>query len=101
VEAGFSSLLRLLETDNKYGLCLFINALDEFEGPDGQTYRDLVEKLNVWTTIASTALKLCISSWECPVFLDHLQPTQRLRLQDLTQFDMLCYIRERLSDIAD
>jgi hypothetical protein len=101
VENGFKSLLRLVETDKKYRLCFFIDALDEFEGLDGQTFRDLVDELKVWTTIAPSALKLCVSSREYPVFQDHLKPTQRLRLQDLTRFDMLCYTRDRLGDIEE
>jgi energy-coupling factor transporter ATP-binding protein EcfA2 len=101
VENGFNSLLRLVETDNKHRLRFFIDALDEFEGLDGQTFRDLVDELKVWTTIAPSALKLCVSSREYPVFQDHLNPSQRLRLQDLTQFDMLCYVRDRLGDIEE
>jgi hypothetical protein len=101
VENGFNSLLRLVETDNKYRLCFFIDALDEFEGLDGQTFRDLADEFKIWTTIAPNALKLCVSSREYPVFQDHLKPTQRLRLQDLTRFDMLCYTCDRLGDIEE
>jgi hypothetical protein len=101
VQNGFNMLLRLVETNNKHRLCFFIDALDEFEGLDGQTFRDLVDELKVWTTIAPSALKLCVSSRKYPVFQDHLKPTQRLRLQDLTRLDMHCYTRDRLGDIED
>jgi hypothetical protein len=53
---------------------LFIDALDGFEGLDGQTYRNLVDKLKIRTTIAPNALKLCVSSREYPMFQDHLPP---------------------------
>jgi hypothetical protein len=89
-----------MESKNEYRLCLFIDALDEFEGDRGQTYLDLVDKLKAWTMIAPGALKLCLSSREHLVFQTHLNSRQRLRLHDLTQFDMLCYTGERLDIIG-
>jgi hypothetical protein len=100
VEQAFQNLLGLKYLNNKYRLCFFVDALDEFQETHHQTYRDLVGQLKSWIKTSAGALKMCVSSREDNVFQNKISSKQRIRLQDLTQDDMLRYTRDRLHIIS-
>ncbi|EEU36353.1 uncharacterized protein NECHADRAFT_52696, partial [Fusarium vanettenii 77-13-4] len=79
--------------------CFFIDGLDEYEGTDGQDPTHLVALLKSWVKDSHGCLKLCVSSREHNVFMNALSKDQRLRLHELTLFDMQEYVAGHLKDM--
>ncbi|KAI2463809.1 hypothetical protein F4781DRAFT_104149 [Annulohypoxylon bovei var. microspora] len=79
-------------------MCFFfmIDGLDEFQETRDEGYKQLIRLFSNWTTKAPEQIKVCVSSREHAVFLDHFSETQGLRLQDLTADDIYKYVREKL-----
>lgn len=98
---GFHRFLHTCASSNSYRVCFFVDALDELEQTHQQLYYDLIDMLKGWITKASGTLKICVSSREDNVFQDNLLTEQRIRLQDLTQDDMLQYTHARLRRIEN
>ena len=71
-------------------ICIFIDGADEFEGD----HRDMSTFL---CSIASSAIKVVVSSRPINACLNVFKHCPTLRLQDLTQDDMSVFIRDRLS----
>ncbi|KAK7187201.1 small s protein [Paraphaeosphaeria sporulosa] len=71
-------------------ICIFIDGVDEFEGD----HRDMSTFL---CSIASSAIKVVVSSRPINACLNVFRKSPTLRLQDLTQDDMSVFIRDRLS----
>lgn len=89
---------RLIEHRNLYeDRCFFfmVDALDEFHETYVESYKQLNTLLSSWTTKASE-IKLCVSSREPEVFMDHFRGPQGLKLQDLTEDDIYKYVKEKL-----
>ncbi|KAI1097324.1 hypothetical protein F4804DRAFT_178965 [Jackrogersella minutella] len=90
---------RLIESRNIFkDRCFFfmIDGLDEFQETLDEGYKQLIKLILSWTTKAPAAIKLCVSSREHAVFLDHFSEIQGLRLQDLTADDIHRYVKEKL-----
>ncbi|KAF2198163.1 hypothetical protein GQ43DRAFT_483523 [Delitschia confertaspora ATCC 74209] len=86
VKPAFARLLQV----PSLRLCLFIDALDEYEG-------DHNEVAELFTgIIASPSVKACLSSRPFGVFEQAFSKCPRLRLQDLTYDDITVYVREKL-----
>jgi hypothetical protein len=80
--------------------CFFIDGLDEHEETFSvQDNIHLVQLLNSWVNNSNGNLKLLVSSRDYNVFLNGFSDKQRLRLPDLTLFDMQKYVRDSLSHI--
>lgn len=79
--------------------CFFIDGLDEYEGTDGQDPTHLVTLLKDWVKDSHGSLKLCVSSREHNVFMNAFSKDQRLRLHELTLFDMQEYVAGHLKDM--
>ncbi|KAM0421002.1 hypothetical protein ACHAPT_011245 [Fusarium lateritium] len=79
--------------------CFFIDGLDEYEGGDGQDPTHLVTLLTNWVKESHGCLKLCVSSREHNVFMNAFSMDQRLRLHEMTLFDMKEYVAGLLQDI--
>lgn len=73
-------------------ICLFIDGLDEFEGP----HEDLIEYLG--DTLRTHPIKLCVSSRQWQIFEDKFDKEPSLRMQELTLPDMVKYVRSELYD---
>ena len=71
-------------------ICIFIDGVDEFEGD----HRDMSTFL---CSIASSAIKVVVSSRPINACLNVFKSCPTLRLQDLTQDDMSVFIRDRLN----
>lgn len=71
-------------------ICIFVDGVDEFEGD----HRDMSTFL---CSIASSAIKVVVSSRPINACLNVFKSCPTLRLQDLTQDDMSIFIRDKLS----
>lgn len=78
--------------------CLFLDGLDEYDDSPrhqhDQTF--LVDLLHRWIKYSNGNLIICVSSREDNIFMDAFQESRRLRLHDLTLFDMRRYTRHAL-----
>lgn len=95
---------RLFKYRNKYEnrrFFFFIDGLDEYQDTSQGDYRALVDLICSWTQAAPDDIKLCVSSREYNVFINHFSEEQRLRLQDLTRHDMDRFVRDMLKDFSD
>lgn len=75
----------------KFKICLFIDALDEFEGDDLETVLSLLRK-----TVSHNNVKACLSSRPWLVFQHAFHKKPQLRLEELTERDMAKYVGDRL-----
>ncbi|KAG8529688.1 uncharacterized protein KY384_005169 [Bacidia gigantensis] len=76
-------------------LCLFIDGLDEFEGPHDKLvslFKDL---------ISNPGVKMCVSSRPWVVFEDAFSHKPSLMLQDLTYADIHLYVTKHFEDDAN
>jgi hypothetical protein len=92
--AAFDHLVSNGDIYSDHRFCFFIDGLDEFE--ESSHHRDLVTKIEQWVKASAGDVKICVSSRELPVFQDHLDISQRIRLQDLTRRVIKAFVRERL-----
>lgn len=97
IRAAMSRLVESMASYTNHCFCIFIDGLDEYDDcTDEGDYRDLVELLCAWTEALPLSMKLCVSSREHNVFMDAFSSSQRLRLHELTRYDMTAYARTRL-----
>jgi hypothetical protein len=82
-------------------LCIFIDGLDEFVGSGQHDYRTLVDILDTWVQGSHDNLKLCVSSREENVFMNRYEEHQRLRLHEMTWYDLRKYTQANLSHLQD
>ena len=101
IRTAFSRLIRITSHDDKKCFCFFIDGLDEYQGTAQNDHKAMVGLLNGWTTAAPRQVKLCVSSREDNVFINAFEADKRLRLHDLTRFDMEAYARDKLDEISD
>jgi len=80
--------------------CLFIDGLDEFEGTLQQDQKFMVEKLVEWTSL-NPAIKICASSRPENVFMNTMDPRQRVKIHTLTKQDMKNYAHRQLGHMKD
>lgn len=95
VERAFDRLLgsqHILQS-KQYKICLFLDGLDEFkELAESINHEDLVEKITAWVDQSAGHLKVCLSSRQLPTF-DNIPTTFRIQLQDITQADIVSFVR--------
>ncbi|KAI1800955.1 hypothetical protein F4811DRAFT_564394 [Daldinia bambusicola] len=91
-----SAFKRLIEsqTYDQYKFVLFIDGLDEYGGH----HADLARQPLKWTH-GSQNVKLCISSREWPLFQDIFKDCPRIRVHELTWFDIEQFAGDRLREM--
>ncbi|KAI0468063.1 hypothetical protein F4859DRAFT_492513 [Xylaria cf. heliscus] len=87
---GFDNLLKYARLSDQYKFVLFIDGLDEFEGP----HLDLITTMKQWTE--NYPLKICVSSREYGVFLQSFSPYPKLRLHECNSMDIEKMVSARL-----
>jgi hypothetical protein len=92
---AFERLFNDKEIRRTCRFCFFLDGLDEFDDPSGRTVRDMIERFQSWIEAAGGSLKFCVSSREDNVFYNAFASERRIRLQDLTESDMLRYVRDK------
>ena len=81
-------------------LCLFIDGLDEYEGPKENPYNDILDLIGRATSpsISPTQrIKVCLSSRPLNEFAHAFYKCPTLRVQDLTRKDIALYVRNTLN----
>ncbi|KAK3306192.1 uncharacterized protein B0T15DRAFT_485616 [Chaetomium strumarium] len=101
VRTAFARLVRNTSRNAKHCFCFFIDGLDEYQETAQNDHKEMVKLLTGWTTTAPRDVKLCVSSREDNMYMYNFSDNKRLRLHELTRFDMEAYAWERLDDISD
>ena len=99
--AAFARLIKSTNLDATHSFCFFIDGLDEYQETAQNDFKEMVRLLNGWTTTTPRCVKLCVSSREYNVFINAFLAEKRLRLHELTRFDMEVYARDKLGDVSD
>lgn len=84
----------ILRAQNGIRLCIFIDGLDEYDADTMGTHADVVALFK--TMVASTNIKLCVSSRPWLVFEDAFSSTPSLRIEKLTSSDINHYVEDKL-----
>ncbi|KAH7128988.1 hypothetical protein EDB81DRAFT_138251 [Dactylonectria macrodidyma] len=92
VKTAFESLVLNKESLSKYKLFLLVDGLDEFEGRDDVLVRCLFD----WVRSKHESIKICVSSRELPIFQERFSACPKFRLHELTQPDILSFVRNTL-----
>jgi hypothetical protein len=84
-------------TDTGYSVCLFVDGLDEFAGPEEHRteINRLLKHLSRYEHI-----KVCVSSRPWLIFEDAFGHDSMLRLQDLTKEDIQLYVEDEFEQDA-
>lgn len=93
LELAFLSILRAM---HEYHLCIFIDALDEYDGED-------VEIASFLDTISRKVppnIRLCISSRPYPDFAFQFLNCSGLKVHDHTFEDIRSYVRQRFQEVS-
>jgi len=96
VEHVLRALLQNEEIRRTHRFCIFIDALDEYEGTARQNFAYMVKLFHEWCTSSAGSIKICVSSREDNVFEDGFRSSPRIRLQDLTRKDIERYVNDEL-----
>lgn len=88
LEAAFRRLVNLANSNMR--LCFFIDGLDEYDGEPGDI-ADLFEDISK----SSLNAKFCVSSRPLPAFQAFFWNSCCLKLQDLTEDDIMCYVHDK------
>lgn len=76
--------------------CLFIDGLDEYDQTPHCDHTAMVSLLHAWVATSHGNLKVCTSSREDNVFMNAFTEDCRLRIHELTLYDMRGYVRDKL-----
>ncbi|KAG7287236.1 hypothetical protein NEMBOFW57_006742 [Staphylotrichum longicolle] len=102
IRRAFARLIQCTNrADANHCFCFFIDGLDEYQETAQSDLKEMVRLLTSWTVAAPRHVKLCVSSREYNVFMNSFSAEKRLRVHELTRFDMEAYIRDKLDGIAD
>ncbi|KAK0718642.1 hypothetical protein B0T26DRAFT_626372, partial [Lasiosphaeria miniovina] len=85
VKAAFDVLMELPVQSGSPAFCFFIDGLDEYEA-HAFDHKRLAVQLRNWAK--ASYIKLCVSSRPHAEFTDTFPPAQRIRLHELTAYDM-------------
>jgi hypothetical protein len=96
IREAFDRLIRNRNLGEDRCLCFLIDGLDEFGETPEEKNKDLVQLLSNWTKAAGRDLKLCVSSREYDVFLEHFDGPRGFKLQELTYDDIYNFTRDKL-----
>ena len=96
IKSAFEGLIREKEIYLKHKFVFFIDGLDEFQGRDSQ----LVQSLFNWVR-SSSAIKVCVSSRELPIFQERFSTCPKFRLHELTRPDFASFVQGVLSNNED
>lgn len=101
VRMAFNRLIGNTSLYAKHCFCFLIDGLDEYQETAQKDHKEMVKLLTSWTAAAPRDVKLCVSSREYNVFMNAFSADKRLRLHELTRFDMEAYARDKLGDVSD
>ncbi|KAK4167356.1 hypothetical protein QBC43DRAFT_331622 [Cladorrhinum sp. PSN259] len=97
IKEAFDNLVGKKEVYANHRFAIFIDGLDEFQGREDA----LVQALLTWVKLSQDSTKICVSSRELPIFQERFSAFPKLRLHELTQSDILHFVREVLDRNED
>ncbi|KAL1852904.1 hypothetical protein Daus18300_011986 [Diaporthe australafricana] len=92
---AFNNLVKDFSSSKTFKFCFFIDGLDELDEENDTTHSAIVSILGKWTDMSAGSVKICVSSRHFPVFED-MPVHHRIRLQDLTKYDIINFVRNSL-----
>lgn len=96
VRNAFRDLLQFLEKDVlPLNICLFIDGLDEYDGPDAEINRLIASMLDLDLS-SNKRLKMCLSCRPHADFVLQYSECPGFKMEDLTSKDIELYIKDRL-----
>ncbi|OAQ64867.1 P-loop containing nucleoside triphosphate hydrolase [Pochonia chlamydosporia 170] len=94
-----TALQKFIEDKRVYAenrCCLFIDGLDEYDQTPHCDHTAMVSLLHAWVATSHGNLKVCTSSREDNVFMNAFTEDCRLRIHELTLYDMRGYVQDKL-----
>lgn len=95
ISEAFDNIVKDGNTSKMFKFCFFIDGLDELDEEKDTTYSRIVTILQKWADGAKDSLKICVSSRQFPVF-EKMPVDYRIRLQDITKYDIINYVENSL-----
>lgn len=92
---AFHNLVRDDIPSKLFKFCFFIDGLDEIDEERDTTHSKLVHLMQEWMNTSQGFVKICVSSRQFPVF-NNMPVRYRIRLQDLTKYDMRKFVQHSL-----
>lgn len=92
---AFNNLVKDFSSSKTFRFCFFIDGLDELDEEKDTTHSAIVSMLEKWTDMSAGSVKICVSSRHFPVFED-MPVHHRIRLQDLTKYDIINFVQNSL-----
>ncbi|KAF8537383.1 hypothetical protein BDD12DRAFT_745090, partial [Trichophaea hybrida] len=89
------------QTPIKVSICLFLDALDEYDGDynDIATFlKDLVKQKASSNSVSQTNIKICLSSRREPLLINLFGSNPGFQIHEHTRDDISFYVRSRLED---
>lgn len=95
ISDAFNNLVHNISVSERFRFCFFIDGLDELDEEGDQISSEIVTMLQHWVNEATGFVKICVSSRHIPVF-DNMPVDHRIRLQDLTKYDIINFVQNSL-----
>ncbi|XDG03225.1 hypothetical protein ABKA04_002840 [Annulohypoxylon sp. FPYF3050] len=92
--SAFEKLISASKSHGEHKIALLLDGLDEFEGD----HPALIRQLLAWCD-ENPNVKICVSSREWAIFGDAFGSFPKLRLHDLTSFDIRLFVRDRFREM--
>lgn len=92
---AFNKLVRDDNISKVFKFCFFIDGLDELDEEKDTTHSKIITILRQWADGAKDSIKICVSSRHFPVF-ENMVVDHRIRLQDLTKYDIVDFVQNSL-----
>jgi hypothetical protein len=92
IQQAFKSLVEKETVFDNHKFVFFIDGLDEFEGK----HDDMIRTLLSWVSMRPNDLKICVSSREELIFQERFSKCPKMRLHELTRYDIARFVQETL-----
>jgi hypothetical protein len=97
IQQAFKSLVEQETVFDNHKFVFFIDGLDEFEG----NHDDMIRALLSWVSIRPNDIKICVSSREELIFQKRFSKYPKMRLHELTRYDIASFVQDTLKANED
>jgi energy-coupling factor transporter ATP-binding protein EcfA2 len=97
IQQAFKSLVEQETVFDNHKFVFFIDGLDEFEGK----HDDMIRALLSWVFIRPNDIKICVSSREELIFQERFSKCPKMRLHELTRYDISSFVQDALKANED
>ncbi|KAJ0115727.1 hypothetical protein J7T55_010550 [Diaporthe amygdali] len=95
VSKAFKNIVNDVNRPKTIKFCFFIDGLDELDEDKDTTHSEIVKIFQQWANTSTGFVKICVSSRHFPVF-ENMPVHDRIRIQDLTRYDIINFVRNAL-----